>query len=1764
MATTLSTRQGLLTKALNRLNSALEANKDWAQAILQPPSDEHERRIYMRTERAQIRTVKAILEAETLSVDDALGRYSSAADSLAADTPSLEDILRKVNSNVETAVAVLDYGHTMLTALKRRLEELDEMETHTSFSEAPQTNLAPIPIPKFSGRIWEWDTFWGAFQHSVDSREIDDLYKMNYLLDALQGEAKETVKQFEVSGRTYPLVVAHLKEKYGNTQALVDHMIRRLQKARAQSERLEHQEKLLEELSSIVSQLQLKGENVDNCFLQDQLLGKFTEGIQRHVLRTKEQRSPNDNWDTNMLLSCAKEYIRTELKIVTRVGKRREQQPVQEPAGDRRYPRTGRKIASASERQHSCFYCGKGDHAAKDCTEVATREERMSFMRKRNLCLNCGSAEHWAGQCKGGACRICNNHGHHTSLCQQLPSATKKPSAAHESKKPHQTSNRATPKRPVQKSLNSSKMNTVVSEPQPSDEVPTTAAFVNLQRSIADVHILVGQAHVLNPKDQALEAIHVLLDTGADRSFICTELADRLQLRDISSTKLTINTFGSKQPLQQTCGITQVQMWDSYGKSHRITVTKIGTVTEPILRRSLSEEDRRFLRDNNICLSIHADIMELKPQVLLGCADLYAFLEGGFANQKTLPSGLTLIPSKLGYLVSGYETPPETHPVEQPHSDAGVKTSTTGSIEDEQDWEQFCTFESTGFLKQPSYWSKECRMFALPVEQSCSVTTVTRSSSELLDWTRHNHLPSVKRTLAYVLRFIHRLSLKVNAELRKRLEASIPELRRMSSDAYITAEENEMAQRVLIRHHQTTCFTEEQLKALKQLSVVLISDPALPRNSWKLGRIISIPSSNSEKIREVQLKLPSGHIVRRPVNLLVPLELEDSENEPPPFVTEPETPGEPESAPRYELRPRKRVNYNETTTHCSTVQSSTMVNAPAKVLLACVTALMLATNVASAAKVVGHMSCIPGGVAITTNDVERYELCVEGNCHVKDNPHGKETIHFPPEVLLHEHHVQLKLFKGQSLSLLEASCSPASFCENIRCWICTANIFNPECSPRAAITAIAFIIYIGIAVVYVLCFVPVVIGKPCRLFGRGMCNFIKFTARVVWLLCRKLLFHRRQLARRYDVQEFLNTPLLAVISVITFSSLTLSCQDIDVFFYHDSICTFAPSGRLIRVQPTVPINYNKMRITLTSLSFPPTPMLASSFISDGSRMALWNHKEIPHFLCDSEEQARLLNCTVTTNCKCEPAENKVTCVCTDFYFTSVFSKEIENRFPIRRPWITFATAKDDASAVVAWIPSFTTTELLIHLKEEFDNTIKMVTDSICTVPNSIAKGCYHCPQGATAEVTCTTNGNATMATVVCEEQSFTIPCQGTGSTSTLRFTHSSARVMKNCTVSCGTAETTFEITGVLQWVRTIYGSATKVINSESNVYDELIFPDFGHIFDVILHWYKTVIIVLIILALALILGYILLWSCGCTIIGLIGRMMLKVAWGFVFIILLPKKTPSTTAETNTTATAPSVPGATPQSKPRVPPKRPTPAAKPAATAGKGRASGTMLKELLQQGSRILRLAACKVDQLAPAVTVTSSEESMQYLKRFEQLLQTHHVRSETAQKSIEAKIDTLMLKVDTITNRLDRVEQMMKGTATASALKEQSSVEQTRWRELQIEIQGLQAKVDALNLPQLQRDMDELKASLKELNSQNVVDVDSQPNAAREPSSEMERVLRQMGETERELKEKPEEVVILAAPGETRTHAEDRRNDAVRQDRRTTSTDGPSEMPRTT
>ncbi|VDO41559.1 unnamed protein product [Haemonchus placei] len=73
-----------------------------------------------------------------------------------------------------------------------------------------------------------------------------------------------------------------------------------------------------------------------------------------------------------------------------------------------------------------------------------------------------------------------------------------------------------------------------------------------------------------------------------------------------------------------------------------------------------------------------------------------------------------------------------------------------------------------------------------------------------------------------------------------------------------------------------------------------------------------------------------------------------------------------------------------------------------------------------------------------------------------------------------------------------------SFCDHIRWWFCTA---NPECSPRAAITAITILLYISIVLLYALCYVPMVFEKPCRILDKALWSLCRTIGYLLWKIC---------------------------------------------------------------------------------------------------------------------------------------------------------------------------------------------------------------------------------------------------------------------------------------------------------------------------------------------------------------------------------------------------------------------------------------------------------------------------------------------------------------------------------------------------------------------------------------------------------------------------------------------------------------------------------------
>uniref|UniRef100_A0A7I4XS05 DUF1758 domain-containing protein n=1 Tax=Haemonchus contortus TaxID=6289 RepID=A0A7I4XS05_HAECO len=149
---------------------------------------------------------------------------------------------------------------------------------------------------------------------------------------------------------------------------------------------------------------------------------------------------------------------------------------------------------------------------------------------------------------------------------------------------------------------------------------------------------LVGQARVWNVRTQEFEVVYIMLDTGANRSFIRNDFAKHLGLPKTGQLQLTIQTFGNSSAKNQSCEKTQIEIEDRHGTRQKFELAKIDFITGNLKRIPLSEEDRQYLQLPNITLAIPPQIHTLQTPILLGCGDLFTLFDRGFGSEHILPS----------------------------------------------------------------------------------------------------------------------------------------------------------------------------------------------------------------------------------------------------------------------------------------------------------------------------------------------------------------------------------------------------------------------------------------------------------------------------------------------------------------------------------------------------------------------------------------------------------------------------------------------------------------------------------------------------------------------------------------------------------------------------------------------------------------------------------------------------------------------------------------------------------------------------------------------------------------------------------------------------------------------------------------------------------------------------------------------------------------------------------------------------------------------
>ncbi|VDL84708.1 unnamed protein product, partial [Nippostrongylus brasiliensis] len=159
MTSMLSTRQGLLTRAGNRLKALLNDQQTLLKTQLRSSMDRDD----LKELRRQVRSARTCTETELHNVESALEKYNMAADGLDPSTPDIDAILQKVAVNAESAQELISNAQDTLTTLAQMHEKLDDAYEDQNAAHTPSisaVNLSPVPIPKFSGRIWEWENFW--------------------------------------------------------------------------------------------------------------------------------------------------------------------------------------------------------------------------------------------------------------------------------------------------------------------------------------------------------------------------------------------------------------------------------------------------------------------------------------------------------------------------------------------------------------------------------------------------------------------------------------------------------------------------------------------------------------------------------------------------------------------------------------------------------------------------------------------------------------------------------------------------------------------------------------------------------------------------------------------------------------------------------------------------------------------------------------------------------------------------------------------------------------------------------------------------------------------------------------------------------------------------------------------------------------------------------------------------------------------------------------------------------------------------------------------------------------------------------------------------------------------------------------------------------------------------------------------------------------------------------------------------------------------
>ncbi|XGW03476.1 hypothetical protein V3C99_015006 [Haemonchus contortus] len=175
------------------------------------------------------------------------------------------------------------------------------------------------------------------------------------------------------------------------------------------------------------------------------------------------------------------------------------------------------------------------------------------------------------------------------------------------------------------------------------------------QLKVQPTYLPKGEYTALDPTTKSLRRISVLLDTGAEISFIDTALAAEWHLPSIKETRLRLHTFGSDRVHETTPREVSLQAWDVEGRPFTLSLYTHEILTKPFETAPICADDIEFILQHKLTVSFKEGCPTVRASIIIGCDQLWTLITCDKPHVQ-LPSGLHLLPTRLGYIMTGQAT----------------------------------------------------------------------------------------------------------------------------------------------------------------------------------------------------------------------------------------------------------------------------------------------------------------------------------------------------------------------------------------------------------------------------------------------------------------------------------------------------------------------------------------------------------------------------------------------------------------------------------------------------------------------------------------------------------------------------------------------------------------------------------------------------------------------------------------------------------------------------------------------------------------------------------------------------------------------------------------------------------------------------------------------------------------------------------------------------------------------------------------------------